>query len=105
MKDTPKKDTPKKDTPKKGEQTPSNKILTPDKSAELPVKKQWTGSPSSDQGSETDRGRADKSTKKKKRKKEPKSEPTVVTDLETEETEEQQEKCQRRGSGRQSCRC
>ena len=48
MKDTPKKDTPKKDTPKKGEQMPSKKILMPDKSAELPVEKQWTGSPSSD---------------------------------------------------------
>ena len=75
---------------------PSKKILTPDKSTELPVKKQRTGSPSSDQESETDHGRADKSKKKKKRKKkEPKSEPTMVTDSETEETEEQQEKCQR----------
>ena len=90
-KGTPVKDTPKKDTPKKCEQMLSKKIVTPHKSAELPVKKQWTGSPSSDQGSETDCGRADKS---KKKKKEPKSEPTMVTDLETEETEEQQEKCQ-----------
>ena len=89
------KDTPKKDTPKKGEQTPGKKILMPDKSTELPVKKQRTGSPSSNQGSETDHGKTDKSKKKKKRKKkEPKSEPTVATDLETEETEEQQEKCQ-----------
>ena len=90
------KDTPKKDTPKKGEQTPAKKLLTPDKSAELPVKKQQTGSPSSDRGSETDHNRAEKSKKKKKRKKkEPKSEPTVATYLETEETEEQQEKRQR----------
>ena len=95
MKDTPKKDTPKKDTPKKGEQTPGKKILTPDKSTELPVKKQRTSSPSSDRGSETDHGKTDKNKKKKKRKKkEPKSEPTVATDLETEKTEEQQEKCQ-----------
>ena len=95
VKDTPKKDTPRKDAPKKGEQMPSKKILTPDKSAELLVKKQWTGSPSSDQGSETDHGETDKSKKKKKRqKKEPKSEPTVATDSETEETEEQQKKCQ-----------
>ena len=87
------KDTPKKDTPKKGEQTPSKKILMPDKSTEPPVKKQWTGSPSSDRASGTDHSRTDKSKKKKKRKKkEPKSEPTVATDSETEETEEQQEK-------------
>ena len=81
-----------KDTPKKGEQTPSKKILMPDKSAELPIKKQWTSSPSSDRGSETDHGKTDKS--KKRKKKEPKSEPTMATDSETEETEEQQEKCQ-----------
>ena len=95
-KDTPKKDTPKKDIPKKGEQMPAKKLLMPDKSTELPVKKQWTGSPRSDRGSKTDHGKADKSKKKKKRKKkEPKSEPTMATDSETEETEEQQEKCQR----------
>ena len=52
-KDTPAKgtlvkDTPEKDTPKKGEQTPGKKILMPDKSTEPPVKKQRTGSPSSD---------------------------------------------------------
>ena len=94
-KDVPAKDTPKKDTPKKGEQMPAKKLLMPDKSTEPPFKKQWTGSPSSDRGSETDHGKADKSVKKKKRKKkEPKSEPTMATDLETEETEEQQEKCQ-----------
>ena len=92
MKDTPKKDTPKKDTPKKGEQMLSKKILMPDKSAEPPVKKQWTSSPSSDRGSETNHGKTDKS--KKRKKKEPKSEPTMATDSETEETEEQQEKCQ-----------
>ena len=89
------KDTPKKDTPKKGEQMLSKKILMLDKSTELPIKKQWTGSPSSDQGSKTNHGKTDKSKKKKKRKKkEPKSEPTMATDSETEETEEQQEKCQ-----------
>ena len=94
-KDVPTKDTPKKDTPKKGEQTPAKKLLMPDKSTELPVKKQQTSSPSSDQGSITDHDKADKSKKKKKRKKkEPKSEPTVATDSETKETEEQQEKCQ-----------
>ena len=85
-----------KDTPKKGEQMPAKKLLMPDKSAELPIKKQWTGSPSSDRGSETDHNREEKSKKKKKRKKkEPKSEPTMATDLKAEETEERQEKCQR----------
>ena len=94
-KDTPVKDVPTKDTPKKGEQTLAKKPLTPDKSTELPVKKQWTGSPSSDRGSETDHDKVDKSKKKKKRKqKEPKSERTMATDSETEETEEQQEKHQ-----------
>ena len=89
------KNTPVKDTPKKGEQTLAKKLLTPDKLAELPVKKQWTGSPSSERESETDHDRAEKSKKKKKKKKkEPKSEPTMATDLETEETEERQEKCQ-----------
>ena len=92
MKDTLKKDTPKKDTPKKGEQTLGKKILKPDKSTKPPIKKQRTGSPSSDQGSETNHGKTDKSKKKKKRKKkEPKSEPTMATDS---ETEEQQEKRQ-----------
>ena len=96
VKDIPAKDTSKKDTPKKSEQTPAKKLLMPDKSSELPIKKQWTGSPSSDRGSETDHGKADKSKKKKERKKkEPKSKPTMATDSETEETEEQQEKHQR----------
>ena len=95
VKDVPVKDTPKKDTPKKGEQTPAKKLLTPDKSAEPPIKKQWSSSPSSDRGSKTDHNKADKSKKKKKRKKkEPKSKPTMATDLEIEETEEQLEKCQ-----------
>ena len=94
LKNTPSKNTPVKDTPKKGEQMLAKKLLMPDKFAEPPVKKQRTGSPSSDRGSETDHDRVEKSKKKKKRKKkEPKSEPTVATDSET-ETEERQEKCQ-----------
>ena len=48
VKDVPVKDTPKKDTPQKGEQMVAKKLLMPDKSTELPIKKQWTGSPSSD---------------------------------------------------------
>ena len=47
-KNMPSKNMPNKDTPKKGEQTPSKKLLTPDKTAEPPIKKQWTGSPSSE---------------------------------------------------------
>ena len=74
---------------------PAKKPLMPDKSAEPPVKKQRTSSPSSEQESETDNDRAEKNKKKKKKKKkEPKSEPTVATDSEIEETEENQEKHQ-----------
>ena len=94
-KNTPSKNTPVKDTPREGKQMLAKKLLMPDKSAELPIKKQWTGSPSSERESETDHNGAEKSKKKKKKKKrEPKSEPTVATDLEAEETEEKQEKCQ-----------
>ena len=57
---------------------PAKKLLMQDKSTEPPVKKQWTGSPSSDRGSETNHDRADKSKKKKRKKKEPKSEPTMA---------------------------
>ena len=70
--------------PKKGEQTLAKKLLMQDKSTEQPVKKQWTGSPSSEQESEIDNDRAEKN---KKKKKEPKSKPTVATDSEIEETE------------------
>ena len=84
-----------KDTPRKGEQMLAKKLLTPDKSADPPIKKQQTGSPSSERESKTDHDRAEKSKKKKKKKKEPKSEPTVATDSEAEETEEKQEKHQR----------
>ena len=94
-KNTPSKNTPVKDTPKKGELMPSKKLLTPNKTAEPPVKKQQTGSPSSERESETDNDRAEKHKEKKKKKKEVKSEPTVATDSEVKETEEQQEKCQR----------
>ena len=90
-KNMPSKNTPVKDTPKKGEQMPSKKLLMLDKSAEPPIKKQWTGSPSSEWESKTDHDKAEKS---KKKKKEPKSKPTVATDSEAEETEERQEKCQ-----------
>ena len=94
-KNTPSKTMPIKDTPKKGEPMPSKKILTPDKTAEPPVKKQCTDSPSSKQESETDNNRAGKhKEKKKKKKKEVKRDPTMATNSEVEETEEQQEKHQ-----------
>ena len=87
------KNTPMKDTPKKGEQMLAKKLLMPDMSAELPIKKQQTGSPSSERESKTDHNTAENSKKKKKKKK-PKNEPTMATDSEAEETEERQEKCQ-----------
>ena len=47
IKNTPVKNTPIKNTPVKGDLMPSKKVLTPDHTVELPVKKQCTGSPSS----------------------------------------------------------
>ena len=44
------RETPTKETPWKSEQMPSKKGLMPGTTPEPPVKKQWTGSPSSDQG-------------------------------------------------------
>ena len=90
-KNTLTKDTPVKD---KGRAAlmPIKKTLMPDKTAEPPVKKQHTSSPSSEGESESEGGMAEK---KKKKKKKVKSDPIVITDSEAEETEEQQEKCQR----------
>ena len=96
VKNMPVKDTPVKDMPVKGDPVPSKKVLTPDQTAEPPVKKQHTGCPSSERESETDHGKGSKyKQKKKKKKKKVKSNPIVVSDLEVEETEEQQEKHQR----------
>ena len=94
VKNMPVKDTPVKDTPVKGDLTPSKKVLTPDQTVELPVKKQHTSSPSSEQESKTDHGKGSKNKQKKKKKK-AKSNPVMASDSEMEETEEQQEKCQR----------
>ena len=97
LENTSSKAMPIKNTPKKGESMPSKKLLTPDKTAELLIKKQHTGSPSCERESETDIDRAGKhkeKKKKKKKKKEVKSEPTVATDSEVDETKEQQEKHQ-----------
>ena len=88
------RETPTKETPQKSEQTPSKKGLTPDTTPEPPVKKQWTGSPSSDQGDDSEHGDASEN-KKKKEKKERKSAATTASDSEADETEEQQEKRQR----------
>ena len=91
------KETPTKETPRKSEQTPSKKGLTPDITPEPPVKKQQTGSLSSDRGDDSEHGDVsenEKKKKKKKEKKEQKSAATAASDSEAEETEEQQEKCQ-----------
>ena len=100
VKDIPVKDTPKKDTPKKGEQTLAKKLLMPDKSTEPPIKKQQTGSPSSDRGSETDHGKTDKSKKKKKRKKKV---PWLLT-WRQRRLKSSRKNASGQGSGRWSCR-
>ena len=60
--------TPIKNTPSKVEPMPGKKILTPDHTMELPVKKHQTSSPSSEQESETDHGGDGRSKQKKKKK-------------------------------------
>ena len=86
-KNTLTKDTPVKD---KGRDAlmPIKKTLMLNKTGEPLVKKQHTGSPSSEWESESEGGGAEKKKKKKKRK--VKSNPVMVTDSEMEETEEQQ---------------
>ena len=66
------RETPTKETPRKSEQTPSKKGLMPDTTPEPPIKKQRTGSPSSDQGDDSKHGDMSKNKKKKKKKKEKK---------------------------------
>ena len=91
------RETPTKKTPWKSEETPSKKGLTPDTTPEPPVKKQRTGSPSSDRGDDSKHGNASENKKKKKKKKEKKerkSAATTASDSEADETEEQQEKRQ-----------
>ena len=87
----PSKNMPVKDTPKKSKQTPAKKLLTPDKSAELTIKKQQTGSPSSEWETETDHDGVEKS---KKRRKKRRASPPWPPTQKAEETEEKQEKCQ-----------
>ena len=91
------RETPTKETPRKSEQTPSKKGLTPDTTPEPPIKKQQTGSPSSDRGDDSEHGDVSENKKKKKKKKEKKerkSAATTASDSEADKTEEQQEKCQ-----------
>ena len=66
------RETPTKETPQKSEQTPSKKGLTLDTTPEPPVKKQQTGSPSSDRGDDSEHGDISKNKKKEKKKKEKK---------------------------------
>ena len=88
------RETPTKETPQKSEQTPSKKGLTPDTTPQPPVKKQWTGSLSSNWGDDSEHGDVSENKKKKKEKKEQKSAAIAASDSEADETEEQQEKCQ-----------
>ena len=53
----------------------------------MPEKKQWTGSPSSDWGDDSEHSDVSKNKKKKKKKKEQKSAATAASDLEADETE------------------
>ena len=78
------KETPTKETPWRNEQTPSKKGLTPDTTPEPPVKKQQTGSLSSDRGDDSKHGDMSEN-KKKKEKKEQKSAATAASNLEADE--------------------
>ena len=89
------RETPTKETLWKGEQTPSKEDLTLDTTSEPPVKKQQTGSLSSNRGDDSEHGDMSENKKKKKKKmeqKEQRSSATVASDSEADETEEQQEK-------------
>ena len=88
------RETPTKETPQKSKQTLSKKGLKPDTIPEPPIKKQQTGSPSSDWGDDSEHSDVSENKKKKKEKKERKSAATAASDSEANETEEQQEKCQ-----------
>ena len=66
VKDISTKDTPKKDTPKKGEQTPAKKLLTPDKSTELPVKNNGPAPPAVIEGVKLTTTRQTKARRRRK---------------------------------------
>ena len=61
------RETPTKETPQKSKQTLSKKGLTPDTTPEPPVKKQQTGSPSSDRGDDSEHGDASENKKKEEK--------------------------------------
>ena len=73
------RETPTKETPWKSEETLSKKGLTPDTTPEPPIKKQQTGSPSSDRGDDSKHGDMSENKKKKKKKKEKKERKSVAT--------------------------
>ena len=62
------RETPTKETSQKSKQIPSKKDLMPDTTSEPPVKKQPTGSPSSNWGHDSEHGDMSKNKKKKKKK-------------------------------------
>ena len=66
------RETHTKETPWKSKEMPSKKGLTPDTTPKPPVKKQRTGSPSSDRGNDSKHGDVSENKKKKKKKKEKK---------------------------------
>ena len=68
------RETPTKETPWKSEQMPSKKGLTPDTTPEPPVKKQQTGSPSSDRGMIPNMATRAKIRKRRKRRRKRKNE-------------------------------
>ena len=68
------RETPTKETPRKGEQMPSKKGLTPDTTPEPPVKKQRTGSPSSNRGMIPNMATQAKIRKRRKRRRKRKNE-------------------------------
>ena len=68
------RETPTKETPWKSEQTPSKKDLMPDTTPEPPIKKQQTGSPSSDRGMILSTATQAKIRKRRKRRRNRKNE-------------------------------
>ena len=62
------RETPTKETPRKSEQTQSKKGLMLDTTPKPPIKKQRTGSPSSDWGDDSKHGNMSKNKKKRKKK-------------------------------------
>ena len=68
------RETPTKETPQKSEQTPSKKDLMLDTTSKPPVKKQRTGSPSSDWGDDSEHGNVSENKKIRKKRRKRKNE-------------------------------